>query len=235
MSNDYFQFKQFTIRQGKSAFKVGTDGVILGAEASVAGAGKILDVGAGTGLISIMLAQRSDAKIDSIEPDGESYPELVENVRQCKWSSRITCLNTDLQNHVPGYRYDLIVANPPYFRDSLVNPDPRKSRARHMYSLPPGILLRGIDRLLEDDGRFEVIMPYAEGNVFIAEAVEYNLFCYKILKIKPLPSSEIRRMVLGFSRSKQKPQEKFLTIEHGQRHDFTEEYRNLTKDFYLKF
>jgi tRNA1Val (adenine37-N6)-methyltransferase len=235
MSNDYFQFKQFIIHQGRSAFKVGTDGVILGAEASVSGVRKILDVGAGTGLISIMLAQRSDAEIDSIEPDEESYNELVENVRQCKWSSGIRCLNTDLQNHSPGYRYDLIVSNPPYFRDSLINPDTRKSRSRHTYSLPPEVLLRGVGRLLEDDGRFEVIMPYAEGNVFIAEAVEFNLFCYKIMKIKPLPSSEIRRMVLGFSRKKQKPVEKFLTIEHGKRHDFTEEYRNLTKDFYLKF
>jgi tRNA1Val (adenine37-N6)-methyltransferase len=235
MSNDYFQFKQFIIHQGRSAFKVGTDGVILGAEASVSGVRKILDVGAGTGLISIMLAQRSDAEIDSIEPDEESYNELVENVRQCKWSSGIRCLNTDLQNHSPGYRYDLIVSNPPYFRDSLINPDTRKSRSRHTYSLPPEVLLRGVGRLLEDDGRFEVIMPYAEGNEFIAEAVEFNLFCYKIMKIKPLPSSEIRRMVLGFSRKKQKPVEKFLTIEHGKRHDFTEEYRNLTKDFYLKF
>ncbi len=236
MANSYFHFKQFTVKQDKSAFKVGTDGVLLGACADVAGAGKILDIGTGTGLIALMLAQRSNAEITAIEPDHDSYEQACDNVRQSKWHERIRVVKTDLQNYDPGdVRFNLIVTNPPWFMDSLRNPDPGKAAARHNVTLDNADLLKGVARLLDDDGRFQVIMPYVEGNIFIAEAREHGLFCNSILKIKPLPTSEVRRLILAFSRKRLKPSEKFLTIEHGKRHEFTEEYINLTKDFYLKF
>ncbi|MDO9341199.1 MAG: hypothetical protein Q7T72_11830 [Bacteroidales bacterium] len=132
-------------------------------------------------------------------------------------------------------KFDLIVTNPPYFTDSLKNPDPRKSAARHNDSLTSEELLVGVSRLLDDNGHLQLIMPYVEGTVFIAEAQKYGLYCNNILKIKPLPTAEIRRLILSFSRERLKVTEKFLTIEHGKRHEFTEEYINLTKDFYLKF
>ncbi|MCX6327264.1 MAG: methyltransferase [Bacteroidia bacterium] len=236
MANHYFSFKQFTIHQDKSAFKVGTDGVLLGASADVSGVKKILDIGSGTGLIAIMLAQRSDAKIVAIEPDNESFIQICDNVSLCKWSSRIKVEHTDLQNYYPGEeKFDLIVTNPPYFTDSLKNPDPRKSATRHNDSLTSDEILKGVSRLMEDEGRLQLIMPYVEGNIFIAEAQKYGLYCNNILKIKPLPTSEIRRLILTFTRDRMKMSEKFLTIEHGIRHEFTKEYINLTKDFYLKF
>lgn len=235
MANDYFQFKQFTIFQDKCAFKVGTDGVLLGAAADVSGAKRILDIGAGTGLVSIMLAQRSEAAIVAIEPDEDSFVQLSENIKNCRWAERIAPSNAGLQDYHSDQKFDLIVSNPPYFSDSLRNPDQRKSNTRHNHSLPREELLNGASELLEPDGKFQVIMPYTEGNVLIAEAAGFGLFCNSILKIKPLPASDIRRMVLGFSRQKHKPTEKFLTIEHGRRHEFTGEYINLTKDFYLKF
>jgi tRNA1Val (adenine37-N6)-methyltransferase len=236
MANNYFNFKQFTIYQESSAFKVGTDGVLLGAVADVTGAKKILDIGSGTGLIAIMLAQRSNAEITTIEPDRDSYIQTSNNVNLCKWNNRINVEHTNLQSFCPGNeKFDLIITNPPYFTDSLKNPDPRISAARHTDSLNSQDLLEGVTRLLENGGKFQLIMPYVEGNVFIAEAHEYGLYCCNILKIKPLQTSEIKRMILAFSQKKLKVTEKFLTIEKGKRYEPTEEYINLTKDFYLNF
>ncbi len=236
MANNYFSFKQFTIYQDKCSFKVGTDGVLLGASADVSDAQRILDIGTGTGLIALMLAQRSNVEIVAIEPDINSFEHACRNVEESKWKSRIKVENTALQNYNPGIvKFDLIVSNPPFFSDSLKNPDHGKAAARHNDSLKNSELLQGVKRLMAENGRFHVIMPYVEGNIFIAEAQEYGLFCNNILKIKPLPTSEIRRLILTFSRERHKVKERFLTIEHGKRHEFTEEYINLTKDFYLKF
>jgi tRNA1Val (adenine37-N6)-methyltransferase len=235
MPNDYFRFKQFTINQGRCAFKVGTDGVLLGAVADVRGVKSILDIGTGSGLIALMLAQRSGADIYAIEPDHESFIQATENVKNSVWSERIEVVETDLQSYSPVEKFDLVVTNPPYFRDSIRNPDIRKSAARHNDTLPSSELLDYVSRLLADNGTFQLIMPYAEGNVFIAEAADYGFYCNSILKIRPLPSSEIRRLILNFSRNKQKLAEKFLTIGYGKRHDYTDEYKELTKEFYLKF
>ncbi len=236
MANNYFSFKQFTIYQDKSVFKVGTDGVLLGACTDIAGVKRVLDIGSGTGLISIMLAQRCGAEITAIEPDYESYIQTCENVSRCDWRNRIKVEHTNLQNFIAGkVKFDLIVTNPPFFFDSLKSPDLRKSFTRHNDSLTTDEILEGAKRLLEDEGRLQLIMPYVEGNIFIAEAPKYGLYCNKILKIKPLPIAEIRRLILTFSRYQIKPAERFLTIEHGRRHEFTEEYISLTKDFYLKF
>ena len=236
MANNYFSFKQFTIHQDKSAFKVGTDGVLLGASAEISGVKRILDIGSGTGLIAIMLAQRCDAEIVAIEPDHDSYIQICDNVNLCKWRSRIKVEHTDLQNYYPGkVKFDLIVTNPPYFTESLKNPDPVKSATRHNDSLTSDEILKGVLRLMDDDGHLQIVMPYVEGNVFIAEAHRYGLYCNNILKIKPLPTTEIRRLILTFSRLRSKTTEKFLTIEHGRRHEFTEEYISVTKEFYLKF
>jgi tRNA1Val (adenine37-N6)-methyltransferase len=236
MANDYFSFKQFTIYQDKSAFKVGTDGVLLGACADIDNARKILDIGSGSGLISIMLAQRCNAFITAIEPDHESFIQTCENVSRCEWNTRIKVENISLQNFNPDQdKFDLIVTNPPYFSDSLKNPEPRKAFARHNDSLSSEELLEGVSKLLDEQGRLQLILPYIEGNIFIAEANKFGLYCNNTLKIKPLPTSEIRRLILTFSCIRKKPVESFLTIEHGRRHEFTDEYINLTKDFYLKF
>lgn len=236
MANSYFTFKEFTIYQDRSSFKVGTDGVLLGAVADVKGRKRILDIGTGTGLIAIMLAQRSNADIVAIEPDRESFLQARHNINLCKWNNRIKIEQADLQNfNTAGRKFDLIVTNPPFFNDSLRNPDTRKSSARHNDSLTNPELLENVSRLLDTDGLFQLIMPYVEGNIFIAEAAQYGFYCNSVLKIRPLPASEIRRMILSFSRIRQKPSEKFLTIERGKRHEFTEDYINLTKDFYLKF
>jgi len=236
MANNYFRFKEFIIYQDKSAFKVGTDGVLLGACADITRVNRILDIGTGTGLIAMMLAQRCKAEIIAIEPDTDSFEQACSNISQCKWHEKITVINTDLQNYDPGsLKFDLIITNPPYFTDSLKNPDPSKASARHNITLNNDELLKGVLRLLAENGRFQVVLPYVEGNIFIAAAQEHGLYCNNILKIRPLPTSEVRRLILKFSGKRLKVSEKFLTIEKGRRHEFTEEYKRLTKDFYLNF
>jgi tRNA1Val (adenine37-N6)-methyltransferase len=236
MANDYFSFKQFTINQDKCVFKVGTDGVLLGACAEAEGKKRILDIGTGTGLIALMLAQRCEAEIIAIEPDYDSFTQALGNVKLSKWSERIKVINCSLQEYVPdNQRFDLIVSNPPYFINSLRNPDPLKSFARHNDGLSYSDILKGAGRLIQENGVLQLILPYAEGNIFIAEAQEYEFYCNTIIKVRPMQTHSIRRLILGFGKNKGKVNEKFLTIEKGKRHVFTEEYISLTKEFYLKF
>ncbi|MFZ0282158.1 MAG: methyltransferase [Bacteroidales bacterium] len=236
MSNNYFRFKQFIVYQERSAFNVGTDGVLLGAYAYISGSARILEIGTGTGLIALMLAQRSETEIVAIEPEVNSYAEACHNTGLSKWKDRIRVINCTLQDYLPvDTLFDLIVANPPYFIDSLKNPDPHKSMARHNTMLSHADILVAATRLLREDGKLQIILPYAEGNIFIADAHEYGFYCNDILKIKPLPSGAIRRMILCFSRQRTIVTEKFLTIEKGKRHEFTDDYIKLTGDFYLNF
>jgi tRNA1Val (adenine37-N6)-methyltransferase len=235
MGGNRFEFKKFAIDQSRSAFKVGTDGVLLGAYTNVADVKNILDIGAGTGLIALMLAQKSAAEIVAIEPDSESFAQMCDNISNSPWRDRIKAIETTLQNFQYTGKFDLIVSNPPYFTDSLKNPDPIKSQTRHNDTLKPVDILESVINLLDEQGRFQLILPYVEGNLFIAEAAGYGLYCCDILKIKPLPTSEVKRLILTFVKKKTKPTEKFLTISNGKRDEFTEEYIKLTKDFYLKF
>jgi tRNA1Val (adenine37-N6)-methyltransferase len=237
MANQHFKFKQFLINQGKTAFKVGTDGVLLGAWSDVKGVKKILDIGTGTGLIALMLAQRCDAYIIAIEPDSDSYNQAVGNVMNSRWSERIRVENTDFQSFYPRYSetFDLIITNPPFFSNSLKNPDIRKSNTRHAELLSPDDILTGTSQLLSEKGKLRLILPYTEGNLFIVEASSYGLYCNNILKVKTHPSSPVRRLLLEFEKIKIPLTEKFLTIECGKRHDYSDEYIDLTKDFYLYF
>lgn len=235
MANDSFNFKQFTIYQDKAAFKVGTDGVLLGAVADLNGVRRLLDIGTGTGLIAIMTAQRCEADIVAIEPDYDSFIQCCENVSLCRWKERITVENITLQEYGDNEKFDLIITNPPFFTDSLKSPDPRRTVSRHNDSLTNAEILSNASRLLREDGRLQLILPYAEANIFITEASEYGFFCNSIMKIRPLPTSQTRRMILIMSRQRIRATERFLTIEHGKRHEFTEDYISLTKDFYLKF
>jgi tRNA1Val (adenine37-N6)-methyltransferase len=237
MANSYFEFKRFTIRQEGAAFKVGTDGVLLGACADISGVESILDIGTGTGLIAIMCAQRSEAKIIAIEPDHNSYLQAFENVNACSWTDRISVIESDLKDFSSGNekKFDIIISNPPYFRNSLLNPDESKASARHTFSLSSDDLIKCTNDLLKPDGSLQLILPYEEGNLFIAEAGADGLYCNAIIKVKPFPEGKIIRLIMKFERLKKTTREKYLTIETGSRHNYTEEYKGLTNDFYLKF
>jgi tRNA1Val (adenine37-N6)-methyltransferase len=227
----------FTINQERSVFKVGTDGVLLGASADLTSAKRILDVGTGTGLIAIIAAQRSSASIVAIEPELLSFQQACENVMNCKWKNRIEVINSGLTEYSAGctVKFNVMISNPPFFRDSLKNPDPDKSAARHDDSLTSNDILRNAGELLNPDGNLQLILPYAEGTLFITEASQFGFFCTRIIKIKPFPSGEIIRLIMKFEKIKKPVSESFITIETGSRHSYTQEYKEVTKDFYLKF
>jgi len=232
---DYFDFKQFRVYQDKSAFKVGTDGVLLGAWVNTALSKRILDIGTGTGLIALMMAQRSEADIMAIEPDRHSYEQACENIERSPWKNKITVINTAVQEFSPDINFDLIVTNPPFFRNSLPNNNERMTLARHDTGLPSNELLKAVVRLLSNKGRFSLILPYTEAAMFVAEATDFELFCNEILKVKPLPSAPVKRMLMEFSGEKGEMHQSFITVESGKRHQYTAAYKKLTGDYYINF
>lgn len=235
MGNNFFRFRQFTVSQDKAVFKVGTDGVLLGAIADMPDTGRILDIGTGTGLIALMAAQRTGCSILAIEPDHNSFLQAKENIKAAKWAGRISVRECTFEKYFQENTdlFDLIISNPPYFRNSLKNQDPSKTMTRHADSLTALQILMGSVKLLSENGSLEVIMPYTEGTVFIAEAAEWGLFCNRIIKVRGTPGGEIKRLIMKFERAKKPLYEKFITIETGIRHQYTKEYQEVTKDFYL--
>ncbi len=231
---DYFDFKQFRIYQHKSAFRIGTDAVLLGAWADTSSAATILDIGTGTGLIALMIAQRTSSDIIAIEPDRQSYEQAIENVEISPWKNRIKIINARVQDYSPGRRFDLLITNPPFFRQSMANRNERLAKARHDNDLSGTDLLKAVKRLIEPGGTFCLILPYTEAAIFIAEASDYDLYCNKILKIKPMPSAPVKRMLMEFGTLKRELRQSFLTVETA-RHKYSDEYIKLAADYYLDF
>ncbi len=235
MSNSFFHFKQFTIHQERCAMKVGTDGVLLGAWVAINNAEHILDIGTGTGLIALMLAQRSAAQIDAIEIDADAANQAKENVQLSQWKERICVYKTSLQDYWPEAKsYDLIVTNPPYFSNSLPAPDPGRNIARHNYQLSLHELLEGVRRLLKKNGRLGIILPVEVFNTFVEKAVEIQLFPLHKTLIKPSPHKSAIRIMAEFSYIEKEISTSDLFIEKYGRHRYSEEYIDLTRDFYLK-
>ncbi len=237
MPNDYFKFKQFTVYQNKCAMKVGTDGVLLGAWANCENARNILDIGTGTGIIALMLAQRSRAKIDAIEVDKTAGIQARENVEKSPWTSRINIINQSFQNYtnITKSKFDLIVTNPPYFQNSLLAPNDKRAVARHNSNLELDDIINGTNKMLTDNGILSIILPYLEGAMFILKASEKELFCNRQTKVLPKPNHEPKRLLLEFTKKKKPLIEQEIIIELNKRHEYSEAYKNLTKDFYLAF
>jgi tRNA1Val (adenine37-N6)-methyltransferase len=236
MPNNHFRFKQFVVHQEKSAMKVGTDGVLLGAWTSIGSAKRILDIGTGTGLIALMLAQRSNVPIDAVEIDEPACEQAKENVQRSRWASKISvyCKAFQAFEQETNLRYDLIVSNPPYFVESLKSPEIARTIARHTALLPHSDLLKGISNLLDENGRFAGIFPYVEGNVFIAKAVDYSLYCSRRTEVKGKTNGKPIRVLLEFSRERQPMIESSISIREVDG-SYTPDYITLTKDFYLAF
>ena len=228
-----FRFKQFTIHQDACAMKVGTDGVLLGALADVTAATHLLDIGTGTGLVALMLAQRNPSmSIDAIEIDSKAAKQAAENVAQSPWPQiRVHC--TALQTYTANQPYNLIVSNPPYFVNSLKAPKAARTTARHTDSLSFNELVEGVDRLLSPAGKFWVILPADEQTNFCQLAQEKGLYPYRLIHVHPRAEKPAKRIVMGFSRTQITAQQEHLTIEKEQRHQYTDAFAQLTAPFYL--
>ncbi len=230
-----FQFKKFSIEQKSSAMKVGTDGVLLGAWSTIK-PGAILDIGTGTGLIAIMMAQRIDsANIDAIEVELDAYQEALLNCQNCSWSDRINAHHTSIQNYQSKTKYNSIVSNPPFFIDSTKAPQSDRNTARHTDQLSFADLIDSVNRLLKVHGIFSIILPITEAEHFIDLTQQKELFLNRKCTVYPNPLKPAKRILMEFSRSKKNLIEEELTIESESRHQYTKEYISLTKDFYLKF
>lgn len=217
--------------------KVGTDGVLLGAWAPLDnGPNSILDIGAGTGLIALQLAQRSIAEsVDAIELDDNAYEQCVENFEASTWGDRLFCYHASLQEFAEEIDevYDLIVSNPPFYSEEVSSGDMARDIARQELSLPFNELISGVSKLLSKEGEFATIVPYKEEQRFISLALEKGLHANRVMRVKGTTTSDIKRSLLQFSFKKVTPKENELVIEIN-RHQYTLDYQELTKDFYLK-
>ncbi|MDR1678521.1 MAG: methyltransferase [Prevotellaceae bacterium] len=232
-----FRFKQFSIQQDRCAMKVGTDGVLLGAWADCRNARRILDIGTGTGLIALMLAQRCPAVIDAVEIDKNAAEQALENVQRSPWAERVRIINASFQDFckTATTRYDLVVSNPPYFHRSLKSPTIERSFARHSDTLPFDEIIEGSKKLLSEKGKLTVILPLIESVAFTEKALSAGFFCGKKCLLTPRPGAETKRVLLSFGKENQACQHSELLIETATRHCYSEQYRELTKDFYLGF
>jgi tRNA1Val (adenine37-N6)-methyltransferase len=220
--------------------KVGTDAVLLGAWCSLNQCSNtILDIGAGTGIISLMLAQRCDAMtIDAVEVDEQAYEQCVENFELSDWSDRLFCYNSSFEEFTNEMedeeeKYDIIVSNPPFYADAFETKDEARNKARFTTSLSFENLISGTSKLLSDVGEFSVIIPFKEEENFVKIANQKKLFLNRVCLVKGTVNSTVKRSLLSFSFEKKELQKEELVIEIS-RHQYTEEYIDLAKDFYLK-
>jgi tRNA1Val (adenine37-N6)-methyltransferase len=235
--NTWFQFKQFRIIQEQAAMKVGTDGVLLGAWARVSGATKILDVGTGTGVIALMMAQRSAADIYAVEMDDASFTEACFNIEQSPWKERLHPVHSTFQEFCArtNEKFDLVISNPPFFENVSKASDPRRSNARHTDFLPYEELMDGSHRILKENGKLAVILPASQVDSLIALAKKYSLCNSRTTRVRPKRSKPVNRFLLEFTGKQTRTFTDELVIETEAFHIYTKQYKKMTRDFYLNF
>ena len=233
-----FQFKQFSVQQDRCAMKIGTDGVLLGAWCPIDNNPfSLLDIGAGTGILSLMLAQRSNAEqIDAIEIDEDAYEQCVENFESSPWGDRLFCFHAGLDEFIdePEDQYNIIISNPPFYSEDYKTENSQRDLARFQDALPFEDLVEAADLLLSENGIFAVIIPYKEEERFIDLCAEFELYPIKVTRVKGTPTTEIKRSLLAFKRYELSVLTADELIIETARHQYTEDYIALIKDFYLK-
>ena len=232
-----FQFKQFSVAQDRCAMKVGTDAVLLGAWSALDHMpNTILDIGSGTGILALIMAQRSTAElIDALEIDADAYEQCVYNFETSDWGDRLFCYHASLDEFVDEIEdtYDLIISNPPFYTDHFKSRNEARNKARFEDALPFEELLTSVSKLLSVTGQLNVIIPFSEEINFISLAKNVDLYPIRILRVRGQEESPVKRSLISFTFQENKIKVSELTIEIT-RHHYTNDYINLTKDFYLK-
>lgn len=230
-----FRFKQFDVRNEASALKVGTDAVVLGASMTLSPEdGRLLDIGTGTGVIALMAAQRlseagADFIIDAIDIDGPSAEEAALNFAASPWRTRLKSTHVALKDFDGSY--DVIFSNPPFYDNSLTNPDARESTARHTESLSYREICAFAAKALSQQGRLSMILPYEARTALVRTAAGFGLYPFRIISVRTTPNKAPRRLVAEFSRTKGDCNEESLTLQEGSSR--SAEYASLTSGFYL--
>ena len=216
--------------------KVNTDGVLLGAWTNLDGAKTVLDIGAGTGLISLMIAQRSAAIITGIEIEKNAAEEATLNVQNSKWNKRVSIQNISFQDFVATSqnKFDVIVTNPPFFSKGVKNTNPHLSMARHNHLLPFEDIIDGAKNLLTENGRLSLILPADSALDFIEKARQENLFLNRLTEVKPFPDKEPNRWLMEFVKKQMIVQKTQMSVFDDSRTNYSEEFKTLARDFYLK-
>ena len=237
MPNTYFQFKHFKINQEKSSMKVGTDGILLGSLIRDHTYNQILDVGTGTGLLALMCAQRfSMSHVDGIEIDYDSFIQAKENFSGSAWRNKLSAHYISFQDFWSSChkKYDLIVCNPPFFPNDLKSEVKSKMLSRHQVRLTHEDLVKGSKLLLREGGRLYVIIPFGLKEDFINLCNQNGLFLFGDYLIRTKPDKKFSRVVLSFSDEESMVYTKEITIADSES-NYTEEFKSLTRDFYLDF
>lgn len=234
MANQWFKCKQFEIKQDKCGHKVGIDSFLLGAWTRIDKAKHVLDIGTGTGILSLMMAQRSQAIITAIEIEKDAFEQARENFNNSQWSDRLTIYNVSLQKFSSNKKFDLIICNPPYFQNSLHSPDSKRTLARHTNTLTLFDIVFYAEKNLEKDGIVSLIIPI-EHLTYLMDILNANeWFPYRITKVYPKIAKKAHRILIEFGKIKQELQLDELIIETNKRHVYTQKCYELLKDFYLK-
>lgn len=236
MSNSYFQFKQFTVWHDKCAMKVGTDGVLLGAWSSIDKPYSVLDIGTGTGLIALMIAQRSpEAKIDAIDVDEEACIQAAENIKRSPFKDKIHIIHQSFRKYTTEKKYNLIVSNPPYFSDSMKSPDKKRNAARHNDSLPLKQLIEHAITMLSDNGKIALVLPATssgEIDFILATHCLHTLRRTDVVSVEGLKPKRFLIEISGKAPSGYASQTDTLVLATNNQ-ERTQQYNDLTKDFYL--
>lgn len=238
MPNSYFQFKQFTVHQERAALKVSTDSCLFGAWVSEEVKSKklkvknVLDIGAGTGLLMLMLAQKIDAFIDGVEIDQPSYEQVKENLNASPWKERLHLFLGDVKEVHFKKRYDLIISNPPFYEGDLKSSTTNRNIAMHDEGLKLDELLKVVDENLGDEGCFAALLPYHRADRFITDAEVYHLHMAKRTDVKQTVNHSFFRTMLLFVKNKVKPEKDSMSVK-DDKNGYTPEFIELLKDYYL--
>lgn len=233
-ANTHFSFKQFTIHQDQTAMKVTTDACILGAYTTVDKAKKVLDIGTGTGLVAMMLAQRTDAQIDAVEIDLNAYNQAYSNIQESIFKEQISVFNTSIQSFERQNQYDLIVSNPPFFQNHLKAEETARNNSLHTDTLSFEDLIHSVLRLISSAGTFVVLLPAYQSSVLETLAISKGLYPHKKLTIRHRKGSKILRIITTFGRIKKEILNQELIIKNPDE-SYSADFQLLLKEYYLIF
>jgi tRNA1Val (adenine37-N6)-methyltransferase len=239
MANSYFQFKQFIVRQEKCAMKVCTDACLFGAyisyheENCTTNENHILDIGTGTGLLALMLAQKVRGNIDAVDIDEKAFEQAKENFENSTWVSRLRAYHSDIIEFAAGKKYDIIISNPPFFRDSLKSGDIQKNLAKHTTALSYADLAATVSKSLGNNGKFYILLPFSHIEIFEKIAAGYQLFLIKKINIKQSEHSKSFRTIALFSNKLSNEGTPELLSIKNEKDEYTESFIELLKDYYL--